>query len=266
MIKSRRFFIKQMKGVLVLLVAFLFLTVSLTVRADNTSNADNQIFTGKGLKVGVIQGGCGSTSILKTLREAEGIDAQPLTLEFLRGINGKDTKLLSPLNKALIDQCQVLVLPLMHRVEQKRIDFTLTKYIDEFVRSGGGLIMTAGLTKMAIFKYRDVCVVKRHSQSGVITPWEVTREHPVTSGLELQEEYTTPAYCVDFTVGANGIALGENLETGNPVLVIGPHGKGRFVSCGMLIGVTEKWKDVKQLTTEESKLVVNAVNWCGKKE
>ena len=263
MTKNSKFFSKQMK--VVLLVAFLFLLVSLTVRADNASNVDNQIFTGKGLKVGVVQGGIGSTSMLKALREAEGIDAQPLTFEFLRGIDGQNTKIVSPLNKAMIDQCQVLVLPLTHRREGKRIDFSLTTYIAEFVNNGGGLIMTAGLPKMAIGKYSDVCVFKRHSDSGVITPWQVTCEHPVTAGIALQEEYTVTPYCVDFTVGANGIALAENLETGNPTLVVGPHGKGRFVSCGMLIGATERSKDTK-LTTEQNKLIINAVTWCGEKE
>ena len=104
-------------------------------------------FTGKGLRVGVVQKGYGSTEILNYLQTVDGIDAQPLT---------------SP-NKAMIDACEVVVLPILPRDDQgQRMSGSLMDTFRNYVRGGGGLIITAALSKMGLRRYPDICKFKNH--------------------------------------------------------------------------------------------------------
>jgi len=203
-------------------------------------------FTGKGLRVGVVQGGYGSTSILNYLRTVDGIDVQPLS---------------SP-NKAMIETCQVVVLPLLKRDERgRRMSNSLMDTFSDYVRGGGGLILTAALGEMGLDRYPNICKFKRHSGDHDFVPWVVVDEHPVTQGIEMNKELPGTGFSVEYELGPKGVAVAGSAQSGDPVVVIGEFDKGRLVACGLHI-------ELKGKRTHNAKKVLlkNAVRWCGRLE
>ena len=204
-------------------------------------------FTGKGLRVGVVQGGYGSTSMLNYLRTVDGIDVEPLS---------------SP-NKAMIETCQVVVLPSLKRDERgQRMSNSLMDTFSDYVRGGGGLILTAALGEMGLDRYPNICKFKRHSGDRDFLPWMVVDEHPVTQGIEMSKELPGTGFCVEYELGPKGVAVARSAQGGDPVVVIGEFDKGRLLVCGMIIGITPDSKEIAP-TGEQGLLLENAVRWCG---
>ncbi|HCN06674.1 MAG TPA: hypothetical protein DIT01_01995 [Lentisphaeria bacterium] len=203
------------------------------------------VFTGTGLRVGVLQSGWGSGSILTHLRTLDDIDAEPV--EFATAL--------------AIEPCQVLVLP------QQRVagmGKAMTSAIKAFVRAGGGLVATHDAAG-----YRghppiitDVCA------KGVAhvrdTEWIAIKEHPVTEGIELHQKLSHSYYDhIELEPGPQGVVLAKAPRSGKPVVVAGAFGKGRYVACGMITGMAPNNTEIAP-TGAEGRLLENAVKWCGR--
>jgi|GEM_PF-313054 len=201
-------------------------------------------FTGKGLRVGVVQAGYGSIEILNYLQTVDGMDVQPLS---------------SP-NKAMIDACQTVVLPILKRDKQgRRMSDALMDTYRDYVRGGGGLIITAALGEMGLTRYPDICKFKNHSGDYDFVPWLVVDEHPMAQGIKMNKELPGTGFSVEYELGPKGVAVARAAPSGDPVVVVGEVDKGRVVICGLDLRLKGK-------AAEETKktLLRNAINWCGR--
>jgi len=61
------------------------------------------------------------------------------------------------------------------------------------------------------------------------------------------------------------VAIAVSEKTGKPVVVAGQCGKGRYVACGLLIGLSADHQEVPP-TSDEAKLLLNAIRWCSRSE
>ena len=205
-------------------------------------------FSGKGLRVGVIQGALSSPGLLAYLRTVAGIEAQTL---------------IAP-NKAVLEQCQVVIhMPIMPQPDGVSIPGTLVKDLHNFVRAGGGVIsihdavgyrgqplLVTGVCAKGVAHVRDA-------------EWVVAdREHPVTAGIEPDRSHLHSYYDhIELEAGPSGTVLAKSVKTGRPVVVAGAFGKGRYVACGILLGVAPDNSSIIPAGAEES-LLENAVRWC----
>jgi len=203
-------------------------------------------FKGKGLRVGVVKDSYGGTSILNQLRAIKKIDAQALPW---------------PLDNSVINACQVIVLPQPQYITGPLV----AKELEKFVYGGGGLITThdaVGYRKQPLL-ITDICARGvRH-----IIPdkqWMIVKEHPVTKGIDLN----TPLFHIyydhiEVECGPRGTILAKAPQTGEPVVVAGVYGKGRYVACGLLIGSVGIITQDDAPAGAEKILLENAVKWCG---
>jgi len=203
-------------------------------------------FTGKGLRVGVAQAGYGSGSILALLRSASGMDAQPL----------------AALYPDEFKACQVIVLPQPRTMVPPGDE--LVAAIENFVRSGGGLITTHDAVG-----YRgqpplltDICV--KGVEHVKDARWVVVTEHPVTKGIPVNQPLPQSYYDhIELECGPKGTVLARAAESKRPVVVCGESGKGRYVACGLALGLESDNKETPP-SGPEKLLLENAVRWCGR--
>ena len=203
-------------------------------------------FGGKGLRVAVMRGGYGSEAVLASLRKTQDIDAQPI----------------SALYPDVIRDCQVIVLP------QSRSATPMGKEtvqaLEGFVRAGGGLITThnaVGYRGHALL-LTDVCA--RGLEHVRDTEWLAVATHPLTAGIDLNKPLPHAYYDhIELEAGPKGTVVAQAAKSKRPVVICGDFGKGRYVACGLAIGLNA---DTKEATPEgaERLLLQNAVRWCGK--
>ena len=203
-------------------------------------------FRGKGVRVAILEGGYGSTSLLDHLRAGAGLDAQPLRR----------------ISKLALDQCRVVVVP------QPRAPLGVlpVKTLQEFVRSGGGLITTHD----AVGYRGHPSIIPEVCAGGVAhvrdTEWLAVEEHPVTAGIELNKKLSHSYYDhVELEAGPDGRVLARAARSGRPVVVTGACGKGRYVACGMILGVAPDNSSIIP-TGAEKILLENAIKWCARAE
>jgi len=205
-------------------------------------------FATGGLRVGVVQGGYGSEAILAFLRTRTGLDAQPVY----------------SMDPARIKDCQVIVLPQMRAPES----FTAkaAAALAKFVQDGAGLVAThdaVGFRAMPPI-VPEVCV------KGVGHPrddgWRADREHPVTKGLALGKTLSRSYYDqITLQPGPRGVVVAQAVPSGAPVVVCGDAGKGRYMACGLAIGLAATGDEETSPTVDEGVLLENAVRWAGGK-
>jgi hypothetical protein len=201
-------------------------------------------FTGTGLRVGVVMKGYGSDAIFDRLRMVDGLDVQPL---------------LSP-TEAILGTCEVVVLPMMPRNDRGvRISNGMIAIYREYTRAGGGLILTGTLWEMGLREYPGLCKFKSHSGDHEWVPWTVSKAHPVTKGVAMNEKLQGTGFSVEYTLGPDGVAVAWSTKSGDPMVVVGEFGKGRVVICGLDL----RFKG-KKLYTAKQALLANAVKWCGR--
>ena len=203
-------------------------------------------FTGAGLRVGVVAGGYGATAILAALRKAKGIDAQPI------GGVGAET----------LQRCQVVVLP------QPKSPFgtAAATALEQFVRQGGGLLATHNAVGYRGHPLVLTSVCKRGLQHVRETQWVAVAKHPVTRGIALNAPLPHSYFDhVELEPGPQGTVLAVAPESKRPVVLCGEPGKGRYVACGLCIGLAPSNADAPP-TQAESVLLENAVRWCGRQE
>ena len=211
--------------------------------AGAEANAAGKIaFSDKGIRVGVVVGGYGSDGMLGLLKSSPGIDALPVGLGQVR-----------------TRECQVIVLP---QLRSGMVPPGLNEQVDAFVREGGGLITThdaVGYRSMPVL-CKDICAGGdehvRHES------WRATADHPLTTGLPHDKVLTQGYYDhVLLRAGPQGHVVAAGETTGKPVVVAGTIGKGRYVACGLLLGLSADSQEVPP-TPDEARLLLNAVNWC----
>jgi len=199
-------------------------------------------FNGKGLRVGVMEGGRGSAPILQYLRTVDGIDAVSVSCP----------------NRFTLEACEVVVLPLLDRSPQgRRMAPGLSEVFKQYVDNGGGLFMITGL-RMGLDYYGDICKFKSHGASQDYVPWIVVDEHPVSQEIEKNKVLPGTAFSVEYETGSNGTTVARSVQSNNPVVVAGKSGKGRVVICGMHIQLENK-----TAIPAMKILIENAVRWCG---
>lgn len=155
---------------------------------------------------------------------------------------------------------RVVIVPAFR--EKRRLSADQTKALDDFVRSGGGLII---IFQKALLQVADVCTFQGAPKA---EEWEIIEEHPVTEGLGRVDVETLLVKTYPrmdgnnrvFTVGPKGLALAQTAETRQPVLIVGPVGQGRLVACGLLLGADER--GAEGLTDEARILLANMVKWA----
>lgn len=175
-------------------------------------------FAGTGLAVGVYQDGYGGPPILKALGTAAGIEAKPLW----------------ELKPDHLAACKVVILPQPRRPEVLTPEVVAA--LRAFVEAGGTLFVThdaVGFRRCPVIA-PEVCAggVERAEAA----TWKLSVDLP-DSGLSTAETYTHTFY--DHIVLAPGPA-GQVIATDEqrrPLVVAGPLGQGRFIACGLAIGI-----------------------------
>jgi len=203
-------------------------------------------FRGKGLRVAVMRGGYGSDSILAALRKAKGLDAQPI----------------SALYPDIIADCQVIVLPQSRSATPMGAD--TVQALERFVRAGGGLITTHNAVgyRGAPLLVTPICA--RGLEHVRDTQWVAVAKHPLTAGIALNKPLPHAYYDhIELEAGPKGLIVAHAAKSKRPVVICGEFGKGRYIACGLAIGLNAATKE-EPPTAAERRLLENAVRWCGK--
>lgn len=203
-------------------------------------------FRGEGLRVGVVMGGYGSASILEALRAIAGVQAAPL----------------HRLDKRSIRACQVLVLPQPRAPES----FTAAQAaaLRQFVADGGGLVVThdaVGYRSLPAL-VPEVCARGvRHVRDPA---WVVAADHPITQGIAPGEKHGQTYYDhIELEPGPQGTVVARAAASGAPVVVVGEIGKGRYVACGLALGLSAQDDSDVPPQGAERALLEQAVRWAG---
>jgi len=202
-------------------------------------------FATTGLRVAVIQGGYGSEAILAALKGQPGTEAQPLWA--LTAGNLKDA--------------QVVIFP------QPRVRGNLSAealaLLTRFVDDGAGLIATHDAVGFRGLPALVPGVCAGGGDKVRDQGWVVTADHPVTAGLA--RGTALPKTYYDYIVlklGPQGTVLAASPD-GAPVVICGQAGGGRYVACGLAIGIAAADDGETPPTAAETALLINAVKWVG---
>ncbi|MEI6500241.1 MAG: hypothetical protein WCP21_04350, partial [Armatimonadota bacterium] len=205
-------------------------------------------FTRGGVRVGVVQGGYGSESILRFLQGAAGVDAQPLWL----------------VNPEYLKQCQALVMPQPKAPETYTPQ--LADLLSKYVREGGGLVTThnaVGYRGLPV-AVSEVCAKGLvHFRDNVV---KLPVEHPIGKGLPLGQGLKGSYYdYITLQPGPAGVVVARGAATGAPVIVCGQAGQGRYVACGLGLAFSAADDSDCPPLPEEGTLLTNMVLWAGGK-
>jgi hypothetical protein len=208
-------------------------------------------FRGGGLRVGVAAGGYGSEAILAALGKANEIQAVAL----------------HQLTPDFLTPCQVVVLPQPRATNATRAD--AAKALRRFVAAGGGLLAThdaPGYRTHPVL-IPEVCTGGAARVEG--TAWRPTAQHPVTQGLAMAKPVPHSYYdCIGLRAGPKGQPVAEGLANdgapGAPVVVCGAHGKGRYIACGLALGIGRDDRE-QEPRDAELRLLLNVVRWLASK-
>ena len=210
-------------------------------------------FRTAGLRVGVVSGGYGSEGILMALRRMPGIEALPV----------------QKVAPDYVRPCQVVILP------QPRASRATTAEAVEalraFVAAGGGLLAThdAAGHRTHPVPIPEVCPGGRARVEG--TAWWAVTPHPVTQGLPVGKRLEHSYYdFIALRVGAQGRTVIEGIRGArgsgpltSPAVVCGEFERGRYVACGLALGIDKQ--DVERAVDgAELGLLVNSIRWLAR--
>ena len=203
-------------------------------------------FATDGLHVAVVQGGYGAKAVLEFLQGQPGLDVQPLfqvAAQYLK-------------------DCRVLIMTQPYAPE--RFTAEVAVLLTTFVHAGGGLITTHNAVG---FKGLPVLLPEVCAQgSGRVSDnaFKVLTDHPVAAGLPRDRALRESYYdYVTLQPGPGGTVVARGAASGEPVVVCGQAGKGRYVACGLGICISPANDRDCPPTPEEGALLVNAVRWAG---
>ena len=223
-----------------------FEVVSQEAAAVEQAKQKPPLFSGRGTRVGVATGGYGSEAILAALRRTPGFDAMPLhrlTPEFLAA-------------------CQVVVLA-QPRDAQATTPATADA-LRRFVAAGGGLLATHDAVG---FRTHPALLPKvcRGADRLEGTTWRPTADHPLTSGLALARSVPHGYYdCIALAPGPHGQPVADGVgadgKAAAPTVVCGTSGKGRYVACGLALGIGRADQE-QEPAGPELRLLLNTMAW-----
>jgi hypothetical protein len=209
-------------------------------------------FRTAGLRVGVVAGGYGSQGVLKVLEKQVGTEAiaiQELTAEHLK-------------------PCQVVVFPQPRDPQGTKAG--TVEALRAFVGSGGGLLAThdaPGFRTHPVL-IPEVCPGGSDRIEG--TTWWPATQHPMTKGLTIGNGVPYSYYdFIALRVGPYGTAVAEGVRgsgrggRSGPAVVCGEFGQGRYVACGLALGIDRKDAE-RPPTGAELVLLVNTIRWLGR--
>ncbi len=202
-------------------------------------------FTRGGVRVGVLQGGYGSRSVLGYLQGRDGLDAQPISV----------------LDASHLKDVQVLIVPQSHTPAS----FTpeMASVAREFLHAGGGVIAlhdAVGFRGLPVLA-EDVCAGgTSHARD---TGWVLKADHPLGAGLPRDRPLTQSYYDhVTLTPGPQGTVVAAGAGNDAPMAVCGHSGEGRYLAWGLAIGISKEDDSDIPPTEDEGVFLVNAVKWC----
>ena len=201
-------------------------------------------FSGSGVPVGLVVGGYGSKGVLELLQKTEGIAVLAVGIGQLRP-----------------DKCKVVILP---QFRSEMVPKQLVKTLESFVSAGGGLITTHDAVGYRSMPPLCTTVCEGGAAHVRHERWKVSADHPITAGLRkgvaLSQGYFDH---IQLKCGKAGTVVAVSEKTGQPVVVAGAFGKGRYVACGLLLGLNPDNKEAPP-TADEARLLKNAIRWCAK--
>lgn len=199
-----------------------------------------------GLRVGVWQDEAyGAAPILAHLQQTEGIDAAPLW----------------NLERDSLAACQVVVL-CQPRVRRELFrDEAAMREVTRFVERGGGLLALHALVGIRGY-LPPVPAVATGGEALAGSTWQAAGYHAITRDLDRRQTYvSTFTDRIGVVPGARGRIIARTPE-GEPVLVAGLASRGRYVACGLGIGIGRGDTDVP-LSSAEAVLLEGMVRWLG---
>ena len=200
---------------------------------------------GPGVAMGVFADGHGAGSIHAALSEMDDViafQARKLTDE-------------------LLAQTDVLVIPQPYN----RWTFSSQDRarLREWVRAGGGLLVTHDMVGMrgAMPIIPEICA--RGTGFPSATGFQIVAEHPAVIGIPTGLQPHSYYDHITLEAGPAGEVLAEG-EDGEPVLIVGDFGAGRYAALGLIPGLGPDDGEVP-LTGAEGQLVEGLVEWLSEK-
>jgi hypothetical protein len=203
-------------------------------------------FTGRGIRVGVWQhAGYGAGPILDALAAEKGIAAAPLY----------------NLHPDSLAACDVVVLTQPREKVALFRDGKIMAAVTAYIRNGGGVLTTHALVGIRGF----VNGAPEVAAGGDRLPgrtWQAVGRHALTRGLANAVHQATFNDRIEVEPEQRGTVVAQTPE-GRPVVVAGTLGKGRYVACGLGLGIAAGDRD-GPLSEPEKRLLCNAVRWLSK--
>ena len=202
-----------------------------------------------GIRVAVWQENAyGAEVILKELALMDGVDAAPLY----------------NLDAANWRRIQVIVLPQPRKNVKLFKDKAIADKLASFVNQGGGLLTTHSMIGARGFVNAVPSVVSSVRQIPIDSDaWRIAGKHSITKNLPTDVQRSTfgDMNCMIPAKGTVPILLGAD---GNVVMAAGSFGRGRYVPCGLGLGIGRGDENV-DLTPVEKALLRNTILWLGKR-
>ena len=162
-----------------------------------------------------------------------------------------------------IRPCEVVILPQMRSVA-KLDGAALRALLSDFVRRGGGLLVTHDAVGMRRHPAIFPDVAKGLGRPVRETTVIVAAEHPATRGMAVGQSFTHAYYDhIPLRVGKDAITVLTN-RAGSPVVACATVEQGRYMACGIAIGLRHGDADTRP-TGPELALLRNALKWLAGK-
>lgn len=193
--------------------------------------------------VGIVLNGYGSDGILEALQRDPAFEVKP--------IYRPEAEYVAP--------CDVVVLPQMRDISSLDTG-ALAAVLGDFVRGGGGLLVTHDAVGMRQHPAVFPDLVRGLSETVRQTTVLVAAEHPITAGMAVGQRFTHAYYDhIPLQVGEGATVVITN-EAGNPVVACAQVGQGRYVACGIALGLRHGDADTPP-SGQELTLLRNTVRW-----
>ncbi len=137
----------------------------------------------------------------------------------------------------------------------------LVAVLGDFVRGGGGLLVAHDAVGMrqhpAVFRH----LVRGQGETDRVTTVTVAAaQHPVKAAMEPGQSFTHAYYDhIPLQVGEGAVTVIEN-EAGMPVIACAEIGQGRYVACGIALGLCQADADIR-CGGQELALLWRGIRW-----
>lgn len=186
-------------------------------------------------------------------------------LEFLRQQPGLDAAALYNLHAATLQACSVIVIPQPKEKAEEFRKRETGKLLNEYIRQGGGLLLTHAMVgSRGFINPVPELIESVPEQPLTAVSWKACAEHPVVAGLgETLHESAYPfAVLMRPHPSATAVACSPDSAA---VIVAGGLDKGRYIGCGLGLGIG-RGEVAAPLSESEQKLLLNMIYWLGKKK